>query len=581
MALFKKSLIALILVVPFLLGFGYTVQAHGTGIINSEPEGDNNGADIYHEIVGNERAYIHFSLPRYTSTGSFMVSYDTSSAHETKFYGSKDIYFDRNIWNPDVTNYSIFVVETLDEQGNYVVQYSSRDASHNYLNFQGTSEGIQISTIQEYEGTSLTTQEHVMYLFDGKTYRIYWEKSNVYRDIAISDLPESTGSPYKEGNYGVVSLAIDGSYLDVTIQMVHTYKLARMLVDDITAFENVQYAYYWTDNNNKFITMTYEEKEPVYLSSLPIQARPWTQTVTWNLTTNEIRSVNKVDVFAYHAKDSNRNIYTYMYMPNTIHDSLISVTAKISYRFEWYIGGKSDVRTDTVVLRAGDENKFSPTWEKKLLYYSIYSYFTYIDIGSKLLNFDNPLWTRSLDQINVVSNPTSELVEKITGAWNEAYDANVIIDTDSNKLYRLNWGQYDEWGARNVYLVEDTFQFSEIVFVQNGQVNLLTFDDIILKDVIDKTLEPSEPGYDFIKMVLDMIKTPEQAVILAVGIFIILAVILTIVFAPLMPILKVVVSVLGILLEGVARVFVALISRPWFWVLSLVGSIIYIIYINI
>ena len=581
MALFKKSLIALILVVPFLLGFGYKVQAHGTGIINSEPEGDNNGADIYHEIVGNERAYIHFSLPRYTSTGAYMVSYDTSSAHETKFYGSKDIYFDRNIWNPDEANYSIFVVETLDDQGNYVVQYSSRDASHNYLNFQGTSEGIQISTIQEYEGTSLTTQEHVMYLFDGKTYRIYWEKSNVYQDILIADLPETTGSPYKSGDYGVVTFGIDGSYLDVTIQMVHTYKLARMLVDDITAFENVQYAYYWTDNNNKFITMTYEEKEPVYLSSLPIQARPWTQTVTWNLTTNEIRSVNKVDVFAYHAKDSNRNIYTYMYMPNTIHDSLISVTAKMSYKFQWYIG-ESNVRTDTIVLKSGDKNTFSPSWEKKLLYFYLVPGYTLSEIGSKLLDYENQYLSRSLDQISVVSNPTSELVEKITGAWNEAYDTNVVIDTDSNKLYRLNWGQYDEWGARNVYLVEDTFQFSEIVFVQNGQVKLLTFDDIILKDVIDDTLKPTTPGMDFFKMFMDVVKAhPVEAVVVAVVILVIILILFSTVLAPFVGVLSVFVKVFGIILEGVARVFVTLISRPWFWVLSLVGSIIYVIYINI
>lgn len=579
MALIKKSLMALILLVPFLLGVNNYVNAYGSGIVVSEPEEDNNGADIYHSMVEDRLAYVHMSLPRYTSSGAFMTSYVSNTDHEIKFYGSKDIHFDRNIFNPDASEYTLFVIESRSQNGSFVIDYSSKVASHNFIRVIGTSEGIEIRTIIEQPGPDL--EEKVYTLVDSVGYRIYWAKSMTYKNVPIESLPNTVGSPYTPGQYGQVKLTLNGSNLNIEITYTDTYELASMLVDNKTTFENVKTAYYWTDNGSKFITMTYEEKEPVYLSNLPIQAQPWTDTVTWNLTTNEIRSVNKVDVFAYHEKDSNRNIFTYMYMPNQIHDSLISVTAKIGYRFEWYIGGKSEVRTDTISLKSGDKNSFSPKWEKKFLYHALTPLYTVIDVGSKLFDYQTPFTQGSLDQIQVVGYPTSELTSKITTAWNEAYDTNVVIDTDSNKLYKLNWGQFDELGARHVSLVENAFQFTEIVFVKDGKVNLLTFDDIILKDVTDKTLLPGADN-GLIKMFIDLIKAnPLVSGILAIVIVSVLLFTFSGLVMPIASLLGVFVRVIAAITQVLGNILVKLIVMPWFWLICCGVGLFYYIYTNV
>ena len=233
MALIKKSLIALILLVPFL----FSITVNGQGIVESEPEIDNNGADIYHSIVGNQRAYIHFSLPRYNNYGNFMTSYVSNSDHTIKFFGSKDIHYDRNIWNPDTSNYNIFVVETMDEQGNFVVQYTSREEKLNNLRIFGTSDGIQINAVISYPGTSFKTYENVFYLFDGITYRLYWAKSNVHESVTVEQLPSTSGSPYSPGTYGTVDLNLNGNYLDVEIFYQDTFKLSTILVDDKSIFQ--------------------------------------------------------------------------------------------------------------------------------------------------------------------------------------------------------------------------------------------------------------------------------------------------------------------------------------------------------
>lgn len=566
MALIKKGLIALILLVPFLLWTGInTYAAWGTGVVSSEPDLENNNADIYHVLIGEQRAYIHMSLPRYSLSGQYMNSYVTNSTHEIKFYGSSNIHYDYNIWNPDSSKYNVFIIETLDNQGNYVTQYNSMESSHNILRFMGTSDGIQISTV---EPSFPYTEEAVYYLFDNVTYRLYWAKSNVHTNIKIEDLPLTTGSPYKTGSYGTVDFRITGSYLDTTIFYQDTFKLERKLIDDISVFENVRTAFYWTDNNDRFITITYEEEPPVFLSSASIEARPWVNAVTWNLTTNEIRSINKIDVFAYHDKDNNRNIFTYMYIPELIVDSLISVTASFTHQFTYYIGGKGEPIQNTITLKSGSKNTFSPTWEKKLLYYSVSPVLTLTDIGSKILKVDVPFVRGSLDQIQTVI-PTSELENKIIDAWEETYDTKVTIDTDANKLYKLNWGQFDKFGASDVSLMPNSFSFAEIVFVKDGRVNFLEFDDIILKDVTDTTLLPENAKTLWTILSKFYNDYPEIAIVIVI-VLVMIVLTLLLQFAP-------VVGMFAQLISGILRVVFMLLSKPIVWVLIFLSGIGYYI----
>lgn len=478
-----KKIISLLIVVAFaIIGINNRVNA---GYYSSNP--DETGGDIYHVKVGDQRAYVHFTLPRYLND-IYNNSYTSNTAHEITFYDSQNIWFDRYIDNPDTSLFNTFVVESKDENGNYVNEFFSMDEQYNQLRFMGTQDGIEISyrTPAPFSYT-----EPFFYLFDNTTYRVYWTKSNTYTGVTVEDLPTTVGSPFVAGPTGKVSFETNGSYLDVTILYENEYKLNTMLVDDISIFENVVAAYYYTDLGSKYITMSYEN-EPVFLSSIPVSARPWAETITWNLTTNQIRSINKVEVFAYHYKAAERNINTYMYIPNLVHDNVISVTAGFQYQFDYHFTGKGEIQTDLVTLNAGANNTYSPTWEKKLIsYYGNASKLPIDSAFRKWLGLSDP-YQKSITQITYIQNPTSELKDRITTAWNEKYNTNVQIDTNTNKLYVLNWGQYDKFGAKDVYLIEDSFNFAEIVFVSNGKVSFLDFDDILLSDITDPTLEPKE-----------------------------------------------------------------------------------------
>lgn len=576
MALIKKSLIALILIVPFLLWMGTNVDASswGTGVVVSEPEEDNNGADIFHSIVENQRAYIHMSLPRYTLTDSYMTSYVTNTNHEIKLYDPANIWFDKYIWNPDTNNYNVFVIESTDSQGNYLVEYKSTENFNNVLRIASSTSSLDvIASIDQEYGPDL--EQKIYSLEPGKTYRLYWAKSSIFNDIEIVDLPETYGSPYIDGEYGTVTFSLVGSQLKVSIFYFNTYNLKTMIIDDITVFQNVTKAFYWTENGQKFISMTYEEKDPIYLSNLPIQARPWTQTVSWNLDTNEIRSLNKVEVFAYHTKDKDRMISTLMYMPNVVSDNIISVTAAFSYQYDYHFTGKGEILTDTVTLINGVKNNYSPTWEKKLISTLYNPMMTGYLAGSLFwglfgvdLSHLNPI-KKTMDQIQIVGYPSTELVSTITDAWNDAYNTNVVIDTNTNTLYKLNWGQYDKFGAKDVYMIENTFTFAEIVFTQDGKVNLLTFDDIILKDVVGKELEPKD-SVNYLKLIKDFIKKyPEISIGIGV-VLLILCFLMLSSFAPL-------VTLFASILTGLTNLLFSLLTKPVFWVIAIISYSIYYI----
>lgn len=482
----KKSILLVILIAFSLLGIS-TMNRLKAGYYSSSP--DETGADIYHVNVGNQRAYIHMTLPRYLND-TFNNSYSTNSAHETIFYDPQNIWYDRSIVNPDESLYNTFVIESKDNNGVFVNEFYSRESIYNSLRFTGTQDGIEIS----YRDAMFQAQAF-FYLFDNTTYRMYWTKTIGYDNLNVDDLPNTTGSPYQNGNVGLVDFEINGSYLDITILYENEYSLKPLLVDDISIFKNVSSAYYYTHVDEKFITMTYEN-EPVFLKSVHSSASPWADTITWNLTTNEIRSINKVEVFAYHTKDSERNIFTYMYIPNLVHENIISVTAGFKYQFDYHFTGKGEEHSELVTLNVGVKNTVSPVWEKELL--SVYEASPYKYLDSLLYKWlgigKNPI--KQLDQIKVISNPSRDLINRITLAWNEEYNTNVVIDTNTNKLYSLNWGQYDKFGAKDVYLIEDSFNFAEIVFVQNGKVNFLDFEDIILRDVTDESLIPKDSAFE-------------------------------------------------------------------------------------
>jgi hypothetical protein len=493
-------LVALILV-PLL--FASIIHASpGTGVLQSSPEEDNNGADIYHVLVGGTYAFVHMSLPRYNSQDQYVTSYETQGDHTLTFQDPSNIWFDRYVWNPNTNLYSIFIIEMKQENGQYSTVFYSRDDEYDQIHIQSQTEGLNLSWV-DYSTISMGEDTQFYQLIPGEYYKMYWATSMVYNNLTIAELPSTSGSPYTSGAYGRVTLSLtELSGLNVSIFYNNDYyNLSTLYIDDITVFENVQKAYYWTDGNNKFISMTYEDKDPVFLKNLGVTAAQWTDTVTWNLTTNEIRSVNKVIVYAHHGQDSNNYVYSYLYIPNLIFDDIISITAGFVYHYEYWNGlqtGDSMYINKTLTL--GEEEDITLAWEKKLLLnYSaaITSFWNPIyTIGSLL--YANTSWSKStFEEIEKIQYPSVSLVEELQSKWFAEYGENVVIDTLDHSLYKLNWGQFDKFGSTKLVIEEypdgdpRNFSFSEIVVVKDGSVLVLTDFDIILKDTLDNSVKPT------------------------------------------------------------------------------------------
>ncbi len=562
MALFKKT-VTILLIVPFLfLGTALLNAYDGTGIVESNPDADWYGMDIYHYMVGEERVYIHLAIPGFIGV-DYVSTYTSDTDHSIVYYNTPQ--FDKSIHNPNPELYNTFVLETEDANGNFIVQVQSTDRQYDLLKFQMNIQS-GLFTIYTEDANSAPRLKPFAYMNQGVKYRMYWTKSTTTNDITIDDLPITSGNPYDtNGSYGTVTFETNQNYLDISVYYdAVIYNLKRQLVDDISIFQNVKRANYYTVENDKFITFTYEERDPVFLQSVNTNAHEWVDTLTWNLTTNEIRSINKVEVYAYHDIDSNRNIYTYMYLPNLIYDDIISVTAGFQYQYEYYIGGKGEEQTEMMTLNVGDKNTFSPRWEKNLLQHVINPMKTGYVLGSKFyglfgLNIPDP-WMKSIDQIQNITSPSEALKTKITTAWNEKYESNIIIDEQTTKLYRLNWGQYDKFGVKKVNMIDGSFSFSEIVFVKDGKVSFLEFDDIILKDVIDDSLVPS-PDFNFWQFIKDMfIKYP----IPAISVSIILIILLLFTLSPLVQVFVVTLSIIKMLIQFTLTMAL----KPFFWVIA-------------
>jgi len=519
------SLLVALLIVPLI--FAITIKASGSGVLVSDPEQDNNGADIYHVLVGGQYAYVHMSLPLYNTSGSYLSSYVTEGDHTTMFMSPGNIYYDKDIWNPNTSLYSIFIIEQkqqqMDVNGNpefdeanqpiytFAKVFYSRDAEYNQINIKSQTEGLIVST-KDYSIISNGIETPFFTLSPGSEYKLYWSTSITYTDQTVSQLPSTVGSPYNPGGYGSVTITTS-ELSEVSVSILYNtdvYELASFVVDDLTPFQNVERAYYWTDGTDKFISMTYEASDPVYLSGIPIEARQWTDTVTWNLTTNEIRLVNKVIVYAYTGQEANNNLYTYLYIPDILFDNIISITAGFVYHYEYWFGGKSASTYESKTLRLGETNDVTLAWENKLLLgygaYTLSQYSPIWAIGS-LLYVDSTLV--DTQQIQKIEYPTVSLIEKMQNAWFVEYGRSVSVDTVNNSLYKLNWGQYNKTFTSKVVIEEypegdpRNFMFSEIIVVKDGSVLVLDDMDIILRSTLDQTVTPTPDKPDILDLLME------------------------------------------------------------------------------
>lgn len=329
----------------------------------------------------------------------------------------------------------------------------------------------------------------------------------------IADLPLTAGSIYEDvEDVGLVYFNYDdstGSFY-AYVHYYGTYLLDIPLVDlpydDF--FENVEVANYYSYEGQKFIVFYYDETELFQIdtgSEVP-GFKGWS---IWNLTTNEVVTINKMYVLTYIDIVNDTEPYAYMYIPEIDVEDLLSVSLTYKYRMakSWYnIFGDANY-TDWSIESQVLEKDLSTDASMEQWVYDSYVYSaasilagTVLSIipgtqpigiplllsGGLLFNTANVgaisnLLVKDITQLERINYPSTDLKDTINQHFSTLKGTSINIDGDP--LYRLYLGNYSGLGLSQIEIDDSSFEYTEVVFQTNGEIFVLD-DEYIDQDVI-------------------------------------------------------------------------------------------------
>lgn len=420
----KKILIITIMFIFSILL--YAPSVHAASVLVPEPASDTGG--LWHVEDGN-RVYVFM---RYTDGSTVIETGDASnseypeydyslftywpSGSESDFdFPNTSLYNDyAAISNPDPTVYDKFVVEIIpnmmaisgpepsfkiieeyntnvDEISIQLSNWSDRKNTNYLYDYSYLSLFINGNDILNSRNTNQDVEDSIGleanpdYLDLSFGVRMYWEKSSTSEVIDPNDpnvddpwnaLPETTGSPVNPiGDWGTVSISVNNQTIALNIEYLGIiYPIQSFIVFGELDFINESNdVLYYTDTNTGDRMLYFNFGET--LDSAILAARTfstvntWEGEALWNLTQNEIKVTDVLKVYNYIPEvDADGNVYSYFYMPDVPIDSLISVSAILSYRY-WSDGflnigelEPGEIRYKAVAAVRGETTSVNPTW---------------------------------------------------------------------------------------------------------------------------------------------------------------------------------------------------------------------------
>ncbi|MEM3713502.1 MAG: hypothetical protein QXM38_03530 [Candidatus Aenigmatarchaeota archaeon] len=351
----------------------------------------------------------------------------------------------------------------------------------------------------------------------GKKYKVYWTQGVTIENATIGDLPETSGSPFTtDGTIGTASFAINQD-TNMVIRTINygsdKYVLTPVYLESIDFLKNATNIYYYTDNGEKFLTFSKDE-EPVILHNRFLSQK-WTDTAIWNLNTGDLKIISKVTVYSHIQSGPDDTLFNLMYIPDVIIDSVVSVSLTFKYRYNYHITGPGAWQYQQVTVYKGDTVEVRPTWERKVLGWLSGNpwdilnttfdvkvpVFPILQYGLTTVLFDNGYYKSIVDvYLNSVSNYTlKDAAEKVAleEKWSTVGGVHkpMTIDLSKNKIYELYLGQFSKFGSKNVEVepmgLDQNTGYTEVIFVTNGTVRNLEFNQIVTIGSVEKDIEPS------------------------------------------------------------------------------------------
>lgn len=354
--------------------------------------------------------------------------------------------------------------------------------------------------------------------------RMYWERETTSSETINpgidvdpwSALPETTGSPTSPtGDWGVATniehsgqqVSFDINYLGV-VQTVSEFTVDGSL-DFIDKANDVLY---YTDSvtEDRMLYFNFGETldSAILAASSYSNVHNWRGEALWNLTQNEIKVTDQLNVYNYIPEaDEYGNIYSYFYMPNVEIDELISVSSVLAYRY-WDDGflnigdlESGEIQYKPVAAIKGEVNSYNPNWVETT-YKSAYSSaaigtvalstvslatsisvpvygwaipFVYFLTGVAFDIADSQEWfAYDVAQIEHYS-PSVSLANEIN-TYIEDAGGQDLFDVDTDRLYRLHLATLNEYDE--VQIIGDESNVTQIVWETDGEIHVVYEDNI-------------------------------------------------------------------------------------------------------
>jgi hypothetical protein len=419
------------------------------------------------------------------------------------------IYFAQEPYGNTIKRLYIIPEEPM-EPTSYVYDY----VTETYLDVEIPKNAYMQIKLQLRKGLSNFDLTSIVSIMNDHTQLGFDITINGYNDLinspTIDDLPETTGSPFNEGFFGEVDWVYENNNFNAIIRYFGDYyiTLENLSFPSTDFLDNVVQTYYYTEDGIPFIYFQYDEGEHMFTDT-NINAKVWKGFALWNLDTNEVFLHQKVYVLTYLEFEENRDLFAYAYFPTTQIDDLLSASVTFQYRYgvkgittlwqqqytQWYV-------TELILEKDSEMLSAYPQWVKDVWMYSgvalaAGTVFSMIPgtqiigiplllvggIGLNAANVGavNHLITGSVEEIVKLNYPSSVLRSKVNDHFTILTGSTVNIT--NQPLFRIYLGKYTKAESNYVEVNTDTYKYTELVFVTNGQVYVAP-EELINQEVI-------------------------------------------------------------------------------------------------
>ena len=276
----------------------------------------------------------------------------------------------------------------------------------------------------------------------------------------VADLPNTLGSVFSETmDMGYANVNLNGlnMVLTVSYKNQHYYMQYSFQPGTDTSIFNDREAFYYTHEGEKFVV--FNQGNYSMFTAQNVKTQTFIPFTVWNLTTNEIETFDRFNVYLYSKKEDANNAYAYFYVDEFIIDNLLSVSLAFKYRYNYMIGNQGQWQEVYKVLEA-DKEYFGDTtsWQFDLLHNAtnalnvanwLTGNFPMLLIGTAGLHLAGQTDLVQQGKVMEIESvvPTTALKNEIEAAYKRGYSDFTTIDPNLT-LFKLHLGQYNkEWST--------------------------------------------------------------------------------------------------------------------------------------